>query len=160
MAEGTILQTMAGAVLSVSATLPATYDAAGYAATTITYTAVGEIEDHGSHGGTANIPTFTSVDDGIVQKFKGSKNYGTKQLVIGNIESDAGQDLLATAFESQNRYSVKITYPLRQGESTAAVHYLDALVSSFQFTDGASDAIRKVNVGLEICRAPVRVAAT
>lgn len=160
MAEGTILQTMAGAVMSVSASLPVTYDAAGYADTDIVYTPVGEIEDHGGHGGSANIPTFTAVDDAIVQKFKGSKNYGTKSVVLGYLPSDAGQDILAAAFESQNRYSIKIAYPLRQGETTGEIHYLDALISSFAYSDGPVDSIRKANVGMEICRQPVVVAAT
>jgi len=158
MAEGTILQTMAGAKLYVSAELPATYDASGYADTGIDWTEVGEIEDHGGHGVTANIPTFTAVDDAIVQKFKGSKNYGTKSLVVGNLPSDAGQDLLAAAAESNNRYSVKIEYALRQGESTGEKHYLDVLVNSFAYADGPVDSIRKINVGLEICRKPVIVA--
>lgn len=160
MAEGTILQTMAGAKLYVSAELPATYDASGYADTGIDWTEVGEIEDHGGHGGTANVPTFTAVDDSIVQKFKGSKNYGTKNLVIGHLPSDAGQDILAAAFESQNRYSIKIEYALRQTETTAEKHYLDVLVSSFAYADGPVDAVRKINVGVEICRKPVVVAAT
>lgn len=158
MAEGTILQTMAGAVLYVSASLPLTYDAAGYADTDIVWTEVGEIEDHGGHGVTANVPTFTAVDDAVVQKFKGSKNYGTKSLVLGNLPSDAGQDILAAAAESNNRYSVKIAYPLRQGEATGEIQYLDVLVSSFAYADGPVDSIRKVNVGMEICRAPVIVA--
>lgn len=160
MAEGTILQSMAGTVLAVCATLPVTYDAAGYADTDLVFTAVGEIEDHGGHGVQANVLQFTAVDDAIVQKFKGSKNYGTKQLVLGNIPSDSGQDILAAAAESNNRYSIKITYPLRQGEVTNEVHYLDALITSFSYQDGPVDSLRKINVGLEICRAPVIVAAT
>lgn len=160
MAEGTVLQTMAGAVVAISASLPATYDAAGYGATGITYTTIGQVEDHGTHGVTANVPTFTAVADGVVQKFKGSKNYGTKTLVLGNLPSDAGQDIVETAVESQNRYSVKITYPTRTGEATAEIQYLDVLVTKREYQDGAADAIRKLSVTFEVCRKPVVVAAT
>ena len=160
MAEGTVLQTMAGAVVAISASLPATYDAAGYGATGITYTTIGQVEDHGAHGVTANVPTFTAVADGVVQKFKGSKNYGTKTLVLGNLPSDAGQDIVETAVESQNRYSVKITYPTRTGEATAEIQYLDVLVTKREYQDGAADAIRKLSVTFEVCRKPVVVAAT
>lgn len=160
MSEGTVLQTMQGAVLAISASLPATYDAAGYAATAVVYTAIGSIEDHGRHGVKATISKFTAVDDGIVQKFKGSKDYGTKSLQLGHMPSDAGQVILAAAAESKNRYSVKITYPLRAGEATPETHYLDAVVASRENSDGQADDVRKLMVDLEICRKPIVVSAT
>ena len=73
----TSVVTNAGTTLAISAALPATYDAAGYAATGMTYTAVGEVEDHGSHGVTAAISKFTPVDTSVVTKLKGSKVYGS-----------------------------------------------------------------------------------
>lgn len=121
---------------------------------------VGEIENFGNHGVTANVSTFTAIANSVVQKFKGSKNYGTMNLVIGNMPSDAGQDIIETAAESTARYSVKITYPLRAGESTGEIHYLDVLVSKREFQDGAVDDVRKIAVDFEVCRAPVIVAAT
>ena len=160
MAEGTILETMSGATLGISASLPATYDAAGYAATSMVYSTVGEIENFGNHGVTANVTTFTSVSTAVVQKFKGSKNYGTMSLTLGNLPSDAGQDIVEAAVESNNRYSVKVTYPLRAGESTAEIHYLDVLVSKREFQDGSVDDVRKLAVDFEICRKQVVVAAT
>jgi hypothetical protein len=160
MAEGTVLHTMSGATLAISASLPATYNAAGYGATAMVYTTVGEIENFGNHGVTANVTTFTAVANSVVQKFKGSKNYGTMNLVIGNMPSDAGQDIIETAAESTARYSVKISYPTRAGESTAEIHYLDVLVSKREFQDGAVDDVRKIAVDFEVCRAPVIVAAT
>lgn len=159
MAEGTIVQSMTGATLALSAELPATYDAAGYVDTGIDWTVIGEVENFGDHGVERQILTFIAVDDGVVQKLPGSKDYGSMQVVLGNIESDAGQDLLATASESQNRYSVRITYPLRDGESTAAKHYLDVIVGSFRFQDGDANAVRRINANMAICRAPVKVAA-
>jgi len=160
MAEGTILHTMSGATVAISATLPATYDAAGYAASGTTYTTIGQVENYGNHGVTANVSTFIAVADGVTQKFKGAKNYGTMSVTLGNLPSDAGQDIVETAVESQNRYSVKITYPVRTGESTGEIHYLDVLVTKREFQDGAVDDVRKLSVDFEVCRKPVIVAAT
>lgn len=162
MAEGTVLQSLAGAVIAISAELPPSgvYDAAGYADTGIDWTDIGKVETFGEHGLSAQIITFTPVDTGVTEKFKGSKDYGQMTLAVGHLPSDAGQDILAAAAESQNRYSVRITYDLRAGETTTEKHYLDVLVSSFRYSDGDANAIRRLNVTLDICRAPVVVAAT
>ena len=98
--------------------------------------------------------------DAIVQKLKGSKDYGTMNLVLGNVPANAGQVLLATASESNNRYSARLTYPLGNGEVTPEIHYLDVLVVSRSFTDGDVNAVRKVAVGLALCKKPVEVSAT
>lgn len=160
MAEGTVLQTLSGAAIAISATLPSTYDAAGYGATAMVYTTIGQVESFGSHGGTVSLANFTAVADGVVQSFKGSTDFGTKSLVLGYLPSDSGQDLIDTAFTSKNRYSIKCTYPVRTGESTNEVHYLDCLITKREWVDGADGDVRKLNVDLKVCRAPVRVAAT
>ena len=160
MAEGTVLQTMSGATLAISVTLPATYDASGYGATGMTYTTIGQVEDFGEHGGQANVSTFVAVGDGVIQKFKGAVDYGSLNLVLGCLPSDSGQDLIESAFASKNRYSVKLTYPARTGESTGEIHYLDVLVSKRLWQDGSVDNVRKLSTTLDVCRAPVVVAGT
>lgn len=160
MAERTTIQTMSGAKLSISASLPATYDAAGYGATGVAFTEIGEVENFGEHGGTANVSTFTNVDDATVQKLKGAKDYGTLSLTIGNVPSDAGQALIDTAFESTSRYSAKIVYPAGDGEATGEIHYLDMLVTRRVWQDGAVDDVRRLAVDLAVCRKPVVVDAT
>lgn len=160
MPQRTVLQTMSGATLSISAAIPATYDAAGYAATGMTYTDVGEIENFGNHGVTATITEFTPISTATVGKFKGSKNYGTMSLAIGNLPGNAGQILLEAAAESTAHYSAKITYPLGDGETTAEIHYLDVLVAKKENQDGAVNDVRKLAVDLAVCRKPVVVAAT
>ena len=153
MPAHTNVVTNAGTTLSISAAVPATYDSAGYAATGMTYTAVGQVEDHGSHGVTANVSKFTPVDTAVVAKTKGSKDYGSKTMKLGNIAGDAGQIIMKAASESNNHYSVKITY--QDGES----HYLDVLVSKYEYSDGTVDNNRTISATLEICRAPIIVAA-
>lgn len=160
MAARTVNQTMSGATLSISAALPATYDAAGYAATGMTYTAVGQVENFGNHGVTKQVTEFTPVADGVVQSYSGSKNYGTKSLTVGYIPGDAGQILMRTASESALRYSVKIAYPLGAGETTGEIHYLDVLVTKLENQDGAVGDVRKLMTDLKVCRQPVIVDAT
>ncbi len=162
MTARTNIQSMSGATLAISATRPATFDATGYGDTDVisSWTTVGEVENFGDHGMQANVITFTNIGDAIVQKLKGSKDYGTMNLVLGNVPSDSGQAILASASESQNRYSVRLTYPLGDGEVTPGIHYLDVLVVSRNFTEGDVNAVRKVAVGLALCKKPVEVAAT
>lgn len=152
MAQRTVINSLAGATLAVSASLPATYDAAGYGATTIVYTAVGEVENFGNHGVTAAVTEFTPIDTSVVAKVKGSKNYGTMSMMIGYIPGNAGQVILDAASESNNHYSVKITY------QDTSIHYLDVLVSKHENQDGSVNDVQKVAVDMAICRKPVIVA--
>ena len=152
MAQRTVINSLSGATLAISASLPATYDAAGYGATTIAYTACGEVENHGNHGVTAAVTEFTPADTAVVAKVKGSKNYGTMSMTLGHLPSDAGQVILKTASESNAHFSLKITF------QDTSIHYLDALVSKFEYTGGTVNDVLKLNVDFAICRAPVIVA--
>jgi hypothetical protein len=151
MAERTVINSLAGTTMAISASLPATYDAAGYGATSITYTAVGEVESIGEHGVTAAVTEFTPIGTATVAKVKGSKNYGTLPLTMGALPSDAGQDILEAASESNSRYSVKLTY------QDTSIHYLDVLVSKFAQVNGSVDDIAKISCELAVCRAPTIV---
>ncbi|HEY0823056.1 MAG TPA: hypothetical protein VGD76_04650 [Ramlibacter sp.] len=160
MAERTSEQTLSGAVLSISASLPATYDAAGYGATSVAFTAVGSIEQYGDHGGTANVSRFTPVATGVTNKLKGAIDYGVMNLIMAYIPSDSGQDIVEAAFASKNHYSVKIAYPAGAGETTGEIHYLDVLVTKRVWQDGAVDDVRKLAVDLEVCKPTVIVAGS
>ena len=149
----TVVQSISGATLAISATLPATYDQAGYESTDLVYTAIGEIENYGNHGVTATITEFVQVDTAVVAKIKGSKNYGMMALAVGSIPGDAGQAILETAAESNSHYSCKLSYP--DGE----VHYLDVLVAKKEYQDGSVNDVSRLAVDLAICRKPVVVAA-
>jgi len=153
MTARTVVGTISGATLAISASLPATYDAAGYGATSITYTTIGEVENFGNHGVTATITEFTPISTAVVAKMKGSKNYGTMSMTLGSIPTDAGQAIITTASESTAHYSAKLTYP--DGE----IHYLDVLVAKDEYQDGSVNDAMKRSVDFAICRAPVIVAA-
>jgi hypothetical protein len=153
MAARTVVGTVSSTAIAISASLPATYDAAGYAATTITYTTIGEVENFGNHGVTAAVTEFTPIATAVVAKMKGSKNYGNMSLVVGDIATNAGQVILKAASESNNHYSVKLTYPDNE------IHYLDVIVAKHEFQGGAVNDAMKVACDLAICRAPIIVAA-
>lgn len=150
----TTVQSLAGATLAISASIPATHDAAGYAASPMVYTLIGNVEDFGSHGVVSAVMKFTPVATAIVAKRKGSKDYGQMTLKIGRVPSDAGQVILRAASESPNPYSVKLVYP--SGE----IHYISALIGSMVNDDGSVDNIQRVTVQLELDQQPVIVAAT
>ena len=152
MTQRTGIESLSGAVIGISASLPATYDVAGYDVSSIIFTPIGQAENFGSHGMVAAVTEFTAIADAVVQKVKGSKNYGTMSLSLGNVPGDAGQALLKIASEAVNtHYSIEIRYP------DTAFHYLDVLVTKFEYVDGAVNDVQKVNVDLAICRPPVIV---
>ncbi len=75
---------------------------------TDSYTEVGEVEDLGEFGDTAEEVTFTALKDRRTRKFKGSFNAGTLTIVCGADPSDAGQDALRSAFASDFDYNFKV----------------------------------------------------
>jgi triacylglycerol esterase/lipase EstA (alpha/beta hydrolase family) len=73
------------------------------------YTEVGEVEDLGEFGDTAEEVTFTALADRRTRKFKGSFNAGTMTIVCGSDPEDVGQDALLAAFTSDFDYNFKVT---------------------------------------------------
>lgn len=141
-----------GTTYAISATLPATYDAAGYGATSITYTAIGKVESFPEIGSTRNVQEFRPIS-GAIEKVKGSPNYGGGQMVVGDVPADAGQVIVKAAEASANHYSMKITYP--DGE----VHYLDVIVCGWRLVQAQEGGLLKRTADLQVCKAPVIVAA-
>jgi hypothetical protein len=80
------VRTSAGTTLKVSASTPATFDATGYNA--LTMTVVGEVSDLGEFGREFNLVTFNPVGSRGVVKKKGSFNQGTMQIQLGLAPSE------------------------------------------------------------------------
>lgn len=141
------VQTVAGAVISLSASIPATFDSTGYAAV---FTAspgpvtVGEITDAGQHGRVYNVVTHNPIGSRGTQKFKGSFNEGQKVLTIGIDDDDAGQSLAITALDSDNDYSFKVLY------QDGAIDYFQAKVVGFQKSQTGVDTMLTATLTLEI----------
>ena len=98
-----------GTILRAAATLPATYDAAGYGA--LTPTAVGEITEIPTFGGQAETITHTPLATGITEKFQGAINYGSLTVPLAFDRDDAGQVILKAAFASKARIAFEVEYP-------------------------------------------------
>jgi len=136
------VNTALGATLKISASTPATYDAAGYAA--LSYTKIGSVENIGAVGVTQEIVTFTDLETGILQKFKGTKDGGSPSLTIAQDTDDAGQILLKTALASQSAYSTLLTFP--NGDK----FYFMSMITSMPVTVGGANDIPKVECTLAI----------
>lgn len=152
MAAHTAVASHTDAIYAVSASLPATYDAAGYGATTITYTTIGKMQEFMPYGSKRAVNEFVPIN-GAVEYTKGVPRYGQGSLVMGDIPADAGQVILKAADASSNHYSLKITYP--DGE----IHYLDIIVAGWELSGGKEGAPMIRTATVAICKAPVVVAA-
>lgn len=153
MPAHTAVEAFTDTTYAISATLPATYDAAGYGATSITYTAIGKTESFMAYGSKRPISEFVPIS-GAVEYLKGAPRYGQGDLVCGDVPADAGQVIVKAAEASANHYSMKITYP--DGE----VHYLDVIVAGWELSQSQEGAPLKRTANIAICKAPVVVAAS
>lgn len=136
-------QTSAGSFLSITATLPATHDSAGFAAL-VDWTEVGEITDLGEFGREYNLVTHSPLKDRRIVKRKGSFNDGSITLQMARDVTDAGQVLLQTAQDDDASYSVMITF------QDATVVYTTAQVMSYKTSVGSVDQITAASCVLEI----------
>ena len=137
-----LVETVAGVLIGISAGVPATFDATGYAA--LTYTNIGEITDGGSHGRKYALVTHKPIASRGTQKYKGSFDEGQKTLQVGLDDDEPGQVLAKTASKSDANYAFKVTY---QGGS---VDYFQAKVMSFEKATGNVDSIRSGTIMLEL----------
>lgn len=148
--------TTLGTTLGIAVGEPATFDAAGYEAVGMTYTAVGEVGDLGEFGGTREVVEFTPIDTGVVAKRPGSINYGEMSLQIGRDATDAGQIALQAALDGANEgdiHSFRVTD--RNGDKL----YFTGIVSSFTYNAGSANTIFGGSCTVNLTSKPVPVAA-
>lgn len=143
--------TAAGSKLAICAALPATENAAGYAA--LTYVNVSRIEKWGGIGA-----SFAKVDfkplDGPVEKHKGSVDYGSITPSLAVDRGDAGQALLRTAARDKlNLYTFRVTYP------TGELRYFQGRVMGMPENVEGADSILMASPAIEICTEIVEVEA-
>lgn len=145
-------KTAAGSTLAISATAPATNDAAGHAA--LTHVEIGGPDKLGTFGS-----TFAKVEwkplKGATDKHKGSVDYGALQPTIAVDDEDAGQVLLRTAAEDSTSklYYFKVTL------SDGGIRYFAGRVfGSAETVDGVDSILTWAPV-IEICDKPIKVDA-
>lgn len=143
----TSAQTVAGSVLSVASALPATYDAAGFAA--LTYSAVAEVTDIGTFGKDFTLVTHNPIGDRKTYKFRGSYNNGTLDLKLAKItvlNTDAGQAALTTALNDPLDKSISLRIALQDGSK----QYFTGKVMSFTTSIGSVNSILAGECKIEI----------
>lgn len=116
------VQTSAGTIVSVSAGIPATFDAAGFAAKT--YTVVGQVDNAGELGSSITPVTFTPLSTAVEDSYHGVKTLGDTTVTAALVGGDAGQLLVQAAYDDKTLVSVK--YELFDGD----VIYFIAIVLS------------------------------
>ena len=109
------------------------------------YTLVTEAEDIGEFGDEAEEITFTALRDGRVRKFKGPKNAGTMNVVVGADLTDPGEDAMVVAEDAPNDFNFKVE--LNDPESlsgTPSTFYFSGKVMSKRINVGnASNVVRR-----------------
>jgi len=139
-----------GGFLSVSAAVPATFDAAGYAA--LTFTEVGEASEIPEYGATHEVVRFTPLKTGIVNKFHGGKDFGSVTIPLGYDSADAGQIILIAALAS------KAAISFRETRSDGTIRYVMGKVFSYPRGQTVS-SVNMANCNIEFTTADVEVAA-
>lgn len=144
--------TAAGSTLAISATAPATQDAAGFAATSAIE--IGGIDKIGTFGATFEKVEFKPLK-GAVDKHKGSANYGALQPSMAVDDTDAGQTLVKTAAAdaTSKLYTLIVTLP------TGAKRGFQGRVFGFPETIDGADSILMASPTIEICTKPVPIPA-
>jgi hypothetical protein len=145
-------QTAAGSTLAISVASPATNDATGFAA--LTMTEIGNVEKIGTIGTTFAKVEFQPLKGGK-QKYKGSPDYGALQPSVALDSADAGQNILQTSGddESQKLYSFKVTY------QDGSKRYFQGRTFGMPETVDGADSMLMAAPTIEICTKPVKVAA-
>jgi len=134
--------TSAGTTIGISASLPATYNTAGFGA--LTFTEIGEVTDIPEFGRVYNLVTHNPLGDRRTVKRKGSFNDGSVALSFAYADADAGQILLATASDDDDSYAFAVT--IQDG----TIFYFSAQVMGNPINIGNVDQITGGSATLEI----------
>lgn len=135
-----------GTLISVSDSSPATYDAAGFAA--LTFSLVGEASEIPAFGAEAALATHTPLASGVVNKRRGSVNYGSVTIPMALSETDTGQGVLRVAGLANPGTDAQVSFKVAQPNGD--IIYGTAQVMSFKINIGNSDAIAMAEVTLEL----------
>lgn len=145
----TLAFSSAGSKVLISAGVPATHDATGFAA--LTYTEINGLSDVGVAGDVASLITFMPVNDAQTYKLKGNVNSGVLSLKGAFTPTDPGQLVLVSASNSYNPYSVKLLL------ANGSIMYAQGLVMGVQTTVGTVNQITGLECNIELSGGIVRV---
>jgi hypothetical protein len=138
-------RTADGTTVELSSTLPATYDAATYAA--LTWTTLGEVVDVGEIGENFADVTSYNLSGRAVAHLKGSRDWSETPITVDTERGDAGQIILRdhhSGANVDNAVAVKVTH--QNGD----IEYYAALVFTFTSQQLAQDTVYRSNVSMRI----------
>ena len=141
------LDVVAAAKLSISATLPATDDAAGYAA--LTFTDIEGITDLPSISGSYNDIPYDLVTDGTTCHKPGQFNPGSDTFNFARVLGKVGQTLIKTQFDGKLSTAFKLAY------SNGDIDYCVGYFQSIPAQNGTADTVRSRACTVQWTRKPV-----
>ena len=141
------VQTLVETTISVSASLPATFDGAGYAA--LTFSAIGQVTDWTPGGQVYNVVTSNPIAQRSTDKYKGTFNNGADSITVNRDDDDAGQVIIQAALVDDADYSFEVTY------QDGTIDYFTGKVVSFDTVAGGADSIVQKTISLERTRSTV-----
>lgn len=128
LGEESSIYSSIGSVLHVSATTPATYDSAGFAA--LTFTEVGLVGSLSAFGGSTSVDTYNVIKSGNTVKRKGFTDYGNITVGMARVTDDDGQALLKSGFDGADKGKV-FSYKLVHPTDTGLTQYGTCVVTSY-----------------------------
>jgi hypothetical protein len=140
--SGSLAITSATTTISVSTSLPATYDSAGY--TALTWIPIAEVSNLGTFGGKTTVVKHIPLGTATVVKRSGSVDYGTINMQLAK-HSGTDVTALQSAFNSRASTAFKVTYPGSMGSDC-----FTGIVTSMQVNVGTADAILQSTVDVEL----------
>ena len=133
------LTPVAGQVVEVSATAPATFDVTGYNA--LTYTEVGGFDTIASFGDAYEMQTFDSISEGRIP-YRGIQDGGGGEMSMADDPADAGQILLKAAFDAaKGSTAEKISVRIRDESDNYIA--MQCLVGSWSLEFGGANDIKR-----------------
>jgi hypothetical protein len=132
-------QSISGASLYISATLPATFNEAGYEA--LTWTEIGGITSIPPTGGSYGEVSINLVKCGKCVK-KGIKTFGSGSIEFAHSLTDTGQIAMKTAYDSYDAVAFKVLY------QDGSADYLCGLVMGVPKNNGAADAVQAISAAV------------
>jgi hypothetical protein len=141
------VQTLVETTIGVSASLPATFDGAGYGA--LTFTNVGQVTDWTPGGQVYNVVTSNPIAQRSTDKYKGTFNNGADSITVNRDDDDAGQVIILAALAGDTDYSFEVAY------QDGTIDYFTGKVVSFDTVAGGADSIVQRTISLEHTRSTV-----
>lgn len=127
----------------------------------LSYTEIGEVENLGEFGDTANVITFQNLGQRRVKKQKGSFDAGQIALTVGSDSSDTGQTALVAAFAADAEYAFRVIENdgSAGSPSSGTTSYFRAIVTSKPKNIGTVDNVVRRTFNIAIASELVEVAA-